>query len=376
MANQAKVKLHKRFFGYGLMAFLWAGIAVVSGSRFFYFAFYAWLFLMMASIIVHQINTKKIYMQFEMEKTMVNAGEAVPIRYRIINHSFIPAFHVKISPVISKAFGYDAFSSDAHTLDSYEVKIIDRWLVCERRGFYTLGAVLFEATDALGMMTSQFAMEKPIELTVRPNIYPVKLPQILQLAPLGVGSATKTTLVDRSSIKAVRPYRPGDGLKDVHWKLSAKQSDLLIKEYTPSYENSVILWLDAHKDSYEQDGIRADQVVDLAASLCVALLKERIEVQVITSSETYFTMRLRDESDLESFLNFLTAFTPDGWISFESFMEKRWNSPMYLGQWLSISPVYSEKLSQWMSQSHKRPFRWTGYWVGLEGEASKNERRE
>lgn len=363
MAHQTKVRIHKRFYLYVLALLGWMLMAAVTGSRFFYFAAYAWLLLISASVVVHRINTKKIYMQFEIEKTMLSAGDRIPIRYRVINRSFIPAFHVRISPIISKAFGYEAFSSDAHMLDSYEVKMIDRWLACERRGFYTLGAVSFEATDALGMLTSQFAIEKAIELTVRPRIYPVRLAEIAPQAPLGSSQCSRSNFLDRSGIKSVRPYVPGDAPKDIHWKLSAKSGKLLTKEYTPSYEALVTLCLDAHRGSYESDGLKADHLVDLAASLCSALLKQKMRVRILLTDERHRGLTVRDEGDLQTALDFLTAFTPEGLLSFEDYMERRLREYGNNGHWITLSPVYSEKIYQLMKAETRRTLKWQGYLI-------------
>ncbi|MBQ9519450.1 MAG: DUF58 domain-containing protein [Firmicutes bacterium] len=47
--------------------------------------------------------------------------------------------------------------------------------------------------------------------------------------------------VNGTQIDGVRDYAAGDKLRNIHWKLSAKQGDLLVKEYSDNNEESAIL---------------------------------------------------------------------------------------------------------------------------------------
>ena len=43
----------------------------------------------------------------------------------------------------------------------------------------------------------------------------------------------------------IREYIPGDRIKDIHWKLSAKREKLLVKERINTSENQVVIWMDS-----------------------------------------------------------------------------------------------------------------------------------
>ncbi|MCR5799515.1 MAG: DUF58 domain-containing protein [Lachnospiraceae bacterium] len=43
----------------------------------------------------------------------------------------------------------------------------------------------------------------------------------------------------------IREYVPGDRIKDIHWKLSAKRDILLVKERIHTSENQLIIWVDS-----------------------------------------------------------------------------------------------------------------------------------
>lgn len=51
----------------------------------------------------------------------------------------------------------------------------------------------------------------------------------------------------------LRPYRPGDGLNQIHWKLSAKTGDLIIREPMEPHQGLVLLTMNLRGSPEEQD---------------------------------------------------------------------------------------------------------------------------
>lgn len=366
-AQEKGFRLQKKLRSAALILCMWLGIAIATGSHFFYFAFYAWLLLMLASIGIHTINIKRIFAQFEVEKTELSAGETVSITYRVMNQSLVPAFHVSIHPVLSKAFGYDAFDADAYTLDSYEYKVIDRDLICKRRGFYTLGQVRFEVTDPLGMVRSRFSKSRPIELIVRPR---TDIFEVVETSPqerFGVRGMSLRPLSDQSSIKAVRAFTEGDNLRDIHWKLSAKKAELLTKEYSQSVEALIYLCIDAQTNVYDQEGLMADHAMDLAASLMRQWLLSGKKVQLLMTDSQKTRITGKSFGSFNRFLDIFTAFAPDGWIAFEDVLESFLAEHSQGGILYTISPSESTKLNALRVQSAKTALEWTHFQIDFEG---------
>lgn len=55
--------------------------------------------------------------------------------------------------------------------------------------------------------------------------------------------------VDVSQIKELRDYREGDKLSQVHWKLSTKSEDLIVKEYDKTAGLGIVIGVDGSYDS-------------------------------------------------------------------------------------------------------------------------------
>ena len=68
----------------------------------------------------------------------------------------------------------------------------------------------------------------------------------------------------------LRPYRPGDPIRSIHWKLSSKRGALIVKEILESHQSTVLL-------TFEHFGSAADMdsILDQADGLCRALIEKQ-----------------------------------------------------------------------------------------------------
>ncbi|HXH61072.1 MAG TPA: DUF58 domain-containing protein [Fimbriimonadaceae bacterium] len=101
-----------------------------------------------------------------------------------------------------------------------------------RRGRYKWSGLRVRGTDALGLVNREKTYKSdPVELTVYPAPIPVSL-EISPVAGWGVsdmesGRAKGAGLEPRT----IREYSPGDPLRYVHWKSSARTGKLMVKEF-------------------------------------------------------------------------------------------------------------------------------------------------
>lgn len=77
---------------------------------------------------------------------------------------------------------------------------------------------------------------------------------------------------DQADVRGVRPYRPGDSIRAVHWRSSARRGELMVREYdaAPSPELVVVVepWLPANPT--------AEQTASLEAALSLAAAVVRV----------------------------------------------------------------------------------------------------
>lgn len=79
---------------------------------------------------------------------------------------------------------------------------------------------------------------------------------------------------DPSEIYQLREYRKGDSLHDIHWKLSAKTDDMLVKEHGHPLGCVVLLWLNLQMT--EKGKMQVSSVIlEAVSSLSLSLLEEK-----------------------------------------------------------------------------------------------------
>ncbi len=137
------------------------------------------------------------------------------------------------------------------------------------RGAYTLGITSAELYDFLGLF--RFRLKK------LPVCNVVVAPRRLILGENGAlcdeetdSLRTQYTFFENDTFTSVREYADGDSLRRVHWKLSAKQDKLMVKQSDLNLSSSAALLIDT--SSVYEDELQGEREVDaiLEAALAVA----------------------------------------------------------------------------------------------------------
>lgn len=139
----------------------------------------------------------------------------------------------------------------------------------DRRGRYRLGPIVVEAQDPLGIFRIRRVVHAEPELTVYPRPAPVREPPIVPRQPFGRQPTRIRAWQDPSSLNDVRPFRPGDNPKHIHWKLSARFGDLYVKEFDLRATTDIVVFIDL--DRRVQAGQGAASTVEAAISLAAGV---------------------------------------------------------------------------------------------------------
>lgn len=76
---------------------------------------------------------------------------------------------------------------------------------------------------------------------------------------------------DQTDVRGIRPYRPGDSIKTIHWRSSARRGELMVREYDALRIASLVLvvepWLP--REAKPEDVANLESALSLAASIAV-----------------------------------------------------------------------------------------------------------
>ena len=110
---------------------------------------------------------------------------------------------------------------------------------------------------------------------------------------------------DNSELFEVREYRKGDRLQNIHWKLTAKQNELMVKEHSLPKACPVVLFLDMHPVKRRKREERMIPYLEAAASLVFSLTDAGCPHYVVWYDEAVqdiVRLRVDDEEGLFFFL--------------------------------------------------------------------------
>lgn len=144
-------------------------------------------------------------------------------------------------------------------------------LTLRQRGEHPLGPATVVTTDVFGLFARRFSFDVKTAVLV--------YPAVRRLAPAAVGQGGIESS-GRGAFDRLREYVPGDPLRDVHWRTSAKRppEDLLVAEYTADEEAGVMVAADSPIASTDA----ADAMAEATASLVLSLLDSGVAVGIVT----------------------------------------------------------------------------------------------
>lgn len=141
------------------------------------------------------------------------------------------------------------------------------------RGDQTLGPTTVRLRDTLGLVETTHEVDATTTLLVYPRVSLID----------GAGFFGRTTgpeIDERTEFDRLREYVPGDRLRDVNWKATAKRDDLLVTTYTdPGFEEGVRIAAEAEPDC-------ADAMAGATASLVVGAIRAGLAVELAVPDGT------------------------------------------------------------------------------------------
>ncbi len=177
----------------------------------------------------------------------------------------------------------------------------------QNRGFLRFYGVDIVRPDPLGLCNARCSIASPQKLVVLPKRYPVpslRLPGARKHHALGVSLAS--SIGNHEEFVSLREYRPGDSLRHIHWRSSAKRGELIIKEYQDEYYVRHGLLLDTFTDIAFSDLF--EEAVAIAASfVCALQTQEALMDLIFVGDQAYRFSSGRGTASVDHLLEILAA---------------------------------------------------------------------
>ncbi|MGD8453823.1 MAG: DUF58 domain-containing protein [Phycisphaerae bacterium] len=146
------------------------------------------------------------------------------------------------------------------------------------RGLYEFGDIHVRCATVLGLLVRQQRIHLRTPVKVYPNVqnlrhYEMAL-QRHRMQALGLRRATERG--QGHQFESLREYLPGDDVRDIAWKATARRSRLIVREFGAERSQNIVVMLDCGRLMTTQaDGIsRLDYAINATIMLTYAAMKE------------------------------------------------------------------------------------------------------
>ena len=155
------------------------------------------------------------------------------------------------------------------------------------RGEYLLGLERAEIYDLLRIFKMKIKLEPDCSAVIAPRRLNIDESSALCGDELD-SSVTRVSFMDSSVFASVRKYEDGDLLKHVHWKLSAKQDELMVKQFEQNLGSSAVIITDTRAIYEDPDDNMCviDAVIESALALSDKIISDgRCAVNIFRAPE-------------------------------------------------------------------------------------------
>lgn len=158
---------------------------------------------------------------------------------------------------------------------------------CKKRGVYTIKTASLLGSGLL--MSEEYLLEFPTdtELIVYPGSVNSNRFERMFETMMGNVSTHRFLHEDPFSFRGIRDYQPGDPMKSVNWKASAKAMDLKVNVLDFTTEQRVEVYLNLNRETLGMDNEVLEESIRLAKTFAARLAKMGMQTALYTNGLHY-----------------------------------------------------------------------------------------
>ena len=229
------------------------------------------VFLLVLVLIGASLSTpQRVVLHRRLPRSVCWAGDSLDVERQL-----------EVDGGMGAVYVYDPLPGETQIVSGNNLRVIWHWpgtktydlsyrIQCPKRGVFALREAQWETEAALGLnRRQQGTIGPPLEISVVPRNQAIRRVNEVRGRAHSRRSGEDVAVagISTTDFMELRPYNPGDPMRSVNWKASARNSGsfnpLLVNQYEPEGRKAVWLFLDG--SDYMEVGPALSPLIDEAA---------------------------------------------------------------------------------------------------------------
>ena len=289
--------------GYGILLFITTILAIINSAYHIFLLLAVELLLPLFLFLYVSYCRQCLSVSLTGERYSYNRGENIPLSIEVVNNGIFPVINAQVSIRYTNRYlpyeNHVTFVTSVLPGKTRFTKFFLTSVHCGKLHAAISTAVIFDPLSLFQKKVETGHNRKNTETSaiVLPNFYEQKA-----MPDLSLNTANETQDVysphksgdDPSEVFDIREYRSGDRQQQIHWKLSLKQGELMVREFSEPICDRFTIFMDFNVKSLLEDVLSlVDDMLETALSLSYYL-----QDNYVRHSIAWFDMRHQDTDSI------------------------------------------------------------------------------
>ena len=235
---------------YIIWLFVMLFLYILFQNTFFGATFLVMVCMGIVSVIIAKILSKSIEIDFETDLKEIRVGEQLEFKIVVRNKTLFPTNKMYAKMRIKNYFFDEADVCEVNLpVVIRGEQVIKASAECSYVGNVSVKIKEVIISDYLGLYTYEIPFNKSFEINVMPYESDINIRWNVRTEDDEDVDSDAIDAIEAYDIKEVREYRDGESLQRIHWNLSARYDDYMIKEYEIETVSRFNIMIDLAKDS-------------------------------------------------------------------------------------------------------------------------------
>lgn len=151
--------------------------------------------------------------------------------------------------------------------------------------------------DLFGVLPVKLHCKQKMRILVMPDTFPVEVSSVLTQSRMEASDYSPDRKgYDRSETFQLREYVPGDSLQQIHWKLSSKLGNLIVRDASLPVDREMMVFLD--QTHLERTPQQTDALLEAVVSVSQALTEAGLPFTLAWNKDTILSYEINSSDRL------------------------------------------------------------------------------